>query len=109
MERFEKLILKEGFKMRKISKIIIILVIFLMMLPLSIRSQQSTTITREQKLQETLADITILFNDSRKVNENMSKVIDNLIEDLKKIKNPPQELLNIFEKYNIPYEKKEKK
>ncbi|MBC8180489.1 hypothetical protein H8E88_05125 [candidate division KSB1 bacterium] len=83
------------------KKAILLLVIVLLILPLSINSQQ--TVTKEQKLQETLVDMTIMFNETKKVNEKLSVSINALIEDLKKIENPQPELIEIFKKYQIPY------
>ena len=83
------------------KKAILLLVIVLSILPLSINSQQ--TVTKEQKLQETLVDMTIMFNETKKVNEKLSVSINALIEDLKKIENPQPELIEIFKKYQIPY------
>jgi len=89
------------------KKAILLLVIVLLILPLSINSQQ--TVTKEQKLQETLIDMTIMFNETKKVNEKLSTSINALIEDLKKIENPQPELIKIFDKYQIPYTKKVEK
>jgi len=83
------------------KKVILLLVIVLLILPLSINSQQA--VTKEQKLQETLVDMTIMFNETKKVNEKLSASINALIEDLKKIENPQPELIKIFDKYQIPY------
>ena len=89
------------------KKAILLLVIVLLILPLSINSQQ--TVTKEQKLQETLVDMTIMFNETKKVNEKLSASINALIEDLKKIEKPQPELIKIFDKYQIPYTKKVEK
>ena len=83
------------------KKVILLLVIVLLILPLSINSQQA--VTKEQKLQETLVDMTIMFNETKKVNEKLSASINALIEDLKKIEKPQPELIEIFKKYQIPY------
>lgn len=60
------------------------------------------------EVQVTLADVTVKWHETEKNGVEIATVLNNLVKDLKAIKKPQKELIDIFEKYKIPYEKDQK-
>jgi DNA repair ATPase RecN len=84
--------------MKKRLTLLFILIIFI-----SLFAQSSTFISIEehQKVKDALINMTIRWQESINLIENMSTGLDRLAEDLNNIENKSEELKAVLKKYNI--------